>query len=143
MLLTNTLTKQKEEFAPRKGKKINMFVCGPTVYDYIHIGNARTFVFFDVVAKYLPSRGYEVEYIQNITDIEDKIIQRAKENGRDPLDWAKEYEKYFLEDMASLGVTSVSRYAKATDHIEQVVRQVKTLIDKGCAYLVEDRPPQS
>ncbi len=137
MLITNTLTKQKEELIPRESNKIKMFVCGPTVYDYIHIGNARTFVFFDVAAKYLRHKGFDVEYIQNITDIDDKILQRAKENNRDPLDWAKEYEKYFLEDTQNLGVTAVTRYAKATDHIEQVVKQIKTLIDKGNAYLIE------
>src|SRR3989338_2974886 len=140
--LHNTLTKTKEKLIPRhplssSGKvKIQMFVCGPTVYDYIHIGNARTFVFFDIVAKYLRSRGYEVDYIQNITDIDDKIIQRAKENNRDPLDWAKEYYEKFKEDMESLGVNS-PRYIPATEHIEQVVKQVKTLIDKGHAYLIE------
>lgn len=138
MKITNTLTKQKEELVPRYGKKIKMFVCGPTVYDYIHIGNARTFVFFDVVAKYLRHRGYEVDYIQNITDIDDKIIQRAQENNRDPLEWAKEYEEKFLQDMKDLGITSVNRYARATDHIKQVVKQVKTLINKGNAYLIEN-----
>ena len=142
--ITNTISGKKEEFVPRHPstgsgqEKIQMFVCGPTVYDYIHIGNARTFVFFDVVAKYLRYKGYEVEYIQNITDIDDKIIQRAKENNRKPLEWAKEYEEKFLEDMKILGITAVSRYARATDHIEQVVKQVKTLIEKGNAYLVED-----
>ncbi|MDP3696896.1 MAG: cysteine--tRNA ligase [Candidatus Taylorbacteria bacterium] len=155
--LYNTLTKTKERLIPRHDKKIQMFVCGPTVYDYIHIGNARTFVFFDVVAKYLRSpllrpsstevsegkqgsegqEGYEVDYIQNITDIDDKIIQRAKEAGRDPLDWAKEYRQKFEEDMKALGVSS-PKYAPATEYIEQVVKQVKTLIDKGHAYLIED-----
>lgn len=114
-----------------------MFVCGPTVYDFVHIGNARTFVFFDVVAKYLRHRGYDIDYIQNITDIDDKIIQRAKENNREPLEWAKEYEEKFLKDMKDLGVDSVSRYARATDHIEQVIKQVKILVDKGHAYLID------
>lgn len=132
----NTLTKAKEELVPMKDKKIRMFVCGPTVYDYIHIGNARTFVFFDMIAKYLNSRGYETDYIQNITDIDDKIIKRAKEAGRDPLDWAKEYYGKFKEDMSALGVDS-PRYIPATEHIEQVLKQVKTLIDKGHAYLIE------
>ncbi|MEK7138668.1 MAG: cysteine--tRNA ligase [Patescibacteria group bacterium] len=136
--ITNTISGKKEELIPRHNKTIQMFVCGPTVYDYIHIGNARTFVFFDVVAKYLRYRGYDVDYIQNITDIEDKIMQRAKEAGRDPLDWAKEYENKFLEDMKNLGVTAVSRYARATDHIEQVIKQVKTLKEKGHAYLIEN-----
>lgn len=137
MNIYNTLTRAKEELAPRKNKKIQMFVCGPTVYDYIHIGNARTFVFFDVVAKYLRSRGYEVEYIQNITDIDDKIIGRAEEAGCDTLDWAEEYTKNFKEDMAALGVTA-PKYEPATEHIEEVVKQVKILIGKGHAYLIEN-----
>jgi cysteinyl-tRNA synthetase len=142
MFLYNTLTKTKEKIIPRHPSissgqaKIQMFVCGPTVYDYIHIGNARTFVFFDVVAKYLHSQGYEVDYIQNITDIDDKIIARAKESNRDPLEYAKEYYEKFKDDMKALGVDS-PRYIPATEHIEQVIRQVKTLIDKGHAYLIE------
>src|SRR3989344_374373 len=135
--LYNTLTKTKEKLIPRDDNKIQMFVCGPTVYDYIHIGNARAFVFFDVVAKYLRYQEYEVDYIQNITDIDDKIIQRAKENSREPLEYAKEYFKKFKEDMDNLGINS-PRYIPATEHIEQVVKQVKTLTDKGHAYLIEN-----
>ena len=140
--LYNTLTKTKEKLIPRHPStgsgqaKIQMFVCGPTVYNYIHIGNARTFVFFDVVAKYLRSQGNEVDYIQNITDIDDKIIKKAQETGRDPLDWAKEYSQKFKEDMKALGVDS-PRYIPATEHIEQVVKQVKILTDKGNAYLID------
>jgi len=137
MKITNTLTRQKEELVPRQDNKINMFVCGPTVYDYIHIGNARTFVFFDVVAKYLRYKGFEVDYIQNITDIEDKIIKKAQDEKRDPLELAKDYENKFLEDMKSLSVDSISKYARATDHIEQVISQVKKLIEKDHAYLIE------
>ena len=140
MRIYNTLTKQKEEFVPRENKKVKMFVCGPTVYDYIHIGNARTFVFFDVVAKYLRHSGYQVQYIQNITDIDDKIITRAKEINEDPLVFAKKYEEIFLEDMKALKVTAVTdydQYARATDHIDEVVAQVKKLIEKGHAYLIE------
>src|SRR3989344_5998797 len=139
----NTLTKTKERLIPRHPstgsgrEKIQMFVCGPTVYDYIHIGNARTFVFFDVIAKYLRSQGYEVDYIQNITDIDDKIIKRAKEAGQNPLDWAKEYRQKFEEDMKDLEVSS-PRYIPATDHIKQVVGQVKKLIEKKHAYLIEN-----
>ena len=162
MFLYNTLTKTKEKLIPRlrgaearygeakarhpstsSGQaKVQMFVCGPTVYDYAHIGNARSFVFFDVVAKYIRSQGYEVDYIQNITDIDDKIIKRAQEAGREPLDWAKEYTEKFLEDMKALGVDS-PKYAPATEYIEQVVKQVKTLIDKGHAYLIEGDPEKS
>ena len=156
MNIYNTLTKTKEKLIPRHDNKIQMFVCGPTVYDYIHIGNARTFVFFDVVAKYLRSpllrpsstevsegkqgsegqKGYEVDYIQNITDVDDKIIAKAKENNREPLEYAKEYFEKFKEDMKAIGVDS-PRYVLATEHIEQVVKQVKTLINKGHAYLIE------
>lgn len=136
MFIYNTLTKTKEKLIPRQDKKIQMFVCGPTVYDYIHIGNARTFVFFDVVAKYLRSQEYEVDYIQNITDIDDKIIARSKESNREPLEYAKEYYEKFKEDMKGLGVDS-PKYAPATEYIEQVVKQVKTLIDKGRAYFIE------
>ena len=134
--LYNTLTKTKERLISRNEKKIQMFVCGPTVFDYIHIGNARTFVFFDIVAKYLRSQKYELDYIQNITDIEDKIITRAKENNRESLEYAKEYYEKFKEDIKALGVDS-PKYIPATEHIEQVVNQVKTLIDKGHAYLIE------
>ena len=80
--ISNTISGKKEEFAPMEGKKVRMFVCGPTVYDYAHIGNARTFVFFDVVVKYLRYRGYDVDYIQNITDIDNKIINRAKQENK-------------------------------------------------------------
>src|SRR3989338_9017623 len=115
MKIYNTLTKTKEPLVSCHDEKIQMFVCGPTVYDYIHIGNARTFVFFDVVAKYLRSQDYEVDYIQNITDIEDKIMARAKENNRDPLDWAREYYEKFKEDMKGLGIDS-PKYVPATEH---------------------------
>lgn len=137
MKIANTLTGKKEEFAPMADKKVRMFVCGPTVYDLIHIGNARTFVFFDVVAKYLREKEYEVDYIQNITDIDDKIINRAREAGMEPLVWAKEYSEKFKEDMNRLGVSAVNKYAPATEHIDQVKNQVKKLIEKGHAYLIE------
>src|SRR5258708_3021997 len=133
----NTPSKQKEDFVPREGKKINMFVCGPTVYDYIHIGNARTFVFFDVVAKYLRSQGYQVDYIQNITNIDNKIIERAQKEGIDPLEYTKKYTEIFKKDMGSLGVTS-PEYKNAINHIPEVIKQVQTLLDKGHAYTIEN-----
>lgn len=137
MEIYNTLTKKKELFEPRKGKKIQMFVCGPTVYDYIHIGNARTFVFFDVVAKYLRYKGYDVNYIQNITDIDNKIIERAQKEGVDPLEYAKRYTEIFKQDMKELGVTS-PEYKNATDHIPEVIKQVQALLNKGNAYVIEN-----
>ena len=138
MKIYNSLTRIKEEFTPRKGREVKMFVCGPTVYDYIHIGNARTIVFFDVVAKYLSHKDYKVEYVQNITDIDDRIIKKAQEEKRDPLELANDFEKRFLADMNKIGIHSVNHYAKATDHIPEVVSQVKKLIEKGHAYLIEN-----
>src|SRR3989344_63268 len=103
MKIYNTLTKKLEPLpSPEEQGKIKMFVCGPTVYDYIHIGNARTFVFFDVVAKYLKHKGYEVDYIQNITDIDNKIIERAQKENADPLEYAKKYTDIFKQDMQTL-----------------------------------------
>ena len=136
MEIYNTLTRKKGTLEPREGEKIQMFVCGPTVYDHIHIGNARTFVFFDVVAKYLRHCGYDLNYIQNITDIDNKIIERAQKEGVDPLEYAKKYNDIFKEDMKSLGVTS-PEYKNATDHIPEVIKQVQTLLDKNSAYTID------
>src|SRR3990167_9361798 len=138
MKIFNTLTKQLEPLpSPDEQKKLNMFVCGPTVYDYIHIGNARTFVMFDVVAKYLRYRGYDVNYIQNITDIDNKIIERAQKENTDPLEYAKKYSDFFKQDMLALGVTS-PEYKNAVDHIPEVIKQVQTLLDKGNAYVIKN-----
>jgi cysteinyl-tRNA synthetase len=134
--ITNTL-KTGETKLPEVGAKIRMFVCGPTVYDYIHIGNARTFVVFDVIAKYLRYRGYKLKYIQNITDIDDRIIARAKETGVEPKELARKFERIFLDNMKELKVDSVDKYPRATDHIPEIIKQVKTLIEKGNAYLIE------
>ncbi|MDP3954335.1 MAG: cysteine--tRNA ligase [bacterium] len=139
----NTLTKQKEEFNKPAGDKVRMFVCGPTVYDYPHIGHARTYIVFDVIAKYLRYKGFEVEYLQNITDIDDKIIARAKEQGVSPKELAEKFEKIYTEDMESLGIDSVSKYARATEHIPEIVSQVKRLIEKGFAYKIDNDPNAS
>jgi cysteinyl-tRNA synthetase len=135
--LYNSLTRTVEEFASRKEGAVQMFVCGPTVYDLVHLGNARTFTTFDTVAKWLTYRGYAVEYIQNITDIDDKIIVRAKEQNQDPLEYARRFEEEFRKDMAALGNDAVGQYARATDHIDQVKTQVKKLIESSHAYLIE------
>lgn len=133
----NSLSRKKEDFLPT-GSRMNMFVCGPTVYDYIHIGNARTAVFFDVVAKWLRYRDYDVKYLQNITDIDDKIIARSQETNESWNSIAKEYETIFREDMNKLGITSVDDYPRATDHIEEIKKQVQTLLDKDNAYILEN-----
>jgi len=134
----NTLTRKKEILKPRKGKSINFFACGVTVYDYIHIGHAKNYIQLDVIVKYLRFRGYRVFYLQNVTDIDDKIIQRAKEKKVDPLKLAREFENFYHEDEKKLGIDSVDIYARATDYIEQIVDQVKRLIKKGYVYKLSD-----
>lgn len=133
----NTLTGEKENFKPIKGKKVNIFVCGPTVYDYSHIGHARNYIIFDSFVKYLKLLGYSVFYLQNITDIDDKIIARAREKGVSPKDLAIAFEKEYLKDMKALGVNSVSKYARATSYIKEIISQVNRLEQKGFAYKLE------
>jgi len=138
----NTLSRKKELFL-KPGSHVRMFVCGPTVYDYIHLGNARTYVFFDVVARYLRDQGYELTYLQNITDIEDKIFVRSRELGMTWDELASKYTKTFMNDIKNLKITSVTDYPKATDHIPQIITQVQTLLDKGNAYVIEGDSPHS
>lgn len=133
----NTLTGKKDLFKPINGKKVNLFVCGPTVYDYSHIGHARTYIAFDAFVKYLRHIGYDVFYLQNITDLDDKIIARARERGVLPKDLATAFEKEYLKAMKILGVDSVSKYARATSYIKQIISQVKRLQEKGFAYKIE------
>ena len=134
----NTMTRKKEEFHPLVPGKVDFFVCGPTVYDDAHIGHAKTYTQFDLWARWLRFRGYQVTYLQNITDIDDKIIQRAAERGVTWEALAREYEARYQEDMAALHNTAVTRYARATDHIEQIVGQVQALLAKGVAYEADD-----
>lgn len=135
---TNTLTRKKEKFEPINGKKVNLFVCGPTVYDYSHLGHAKTYIQFDVLVRFLRFSGYEVFYLQNITDIDDKIIARAREQGISWKSLSEKFEKLYRRDMAKLNNVSVTQYARATDYIPQIVKQVQTLLEKGYAYTIDD-----
>lgn len=117
--------------------RINLFVCGPTVYDDSHIGHARTYIAFDVVARYLKHKGFSVFYLQNITDVDDKIIQRAAELGVSPRLLALKFEQRYLEDMRALGVGNVNYYARATEHIPEIISQIERLIENGYAYETE------
>lgn len=139
-LIYNTLTGQKENLEQALGgkKDIRLFVCGPTVYDYIQIGNARTYSVFDIITRYLRASGYKVKYLQNITDIDDKIIRRATERGVKPAMLAKEYEKAYHEDEKKLNIVSVNKYARATKYIKEIVRQISALVEKGHAYRTDD-----
>ncbi|MBT2451808.1 cysteine--tRNA ligase [Streptomyces sp. ISL-43] len=134
----NTLTGRTEDFRPERETEVRMFVCGPTVYGPSHVGHAKTYTQFDFIAAYLEASGYKVTYLQNITDVDDKIIRRAKEENVPPEDIAALFEKQYLEDMVALGNTRVDVHARAHDHIDAIVDQVKRLIDRGHAYQLDD-----
>ena len=134
----NTLTKNLTPLKPRGGRKLSLFVCGPTVYDFSHIGHAKTYVQFDMMVKYLRLRGLEVFYLQNITDIDDKILQRAAEHNEPWKALSERFEKEYRWDMEALGVDSVTQHARATEYIPQIIRQVTTLLAKGAAYEIDD-----
>ncbi|MEV2203293.1 cysteine--tRNA ligase [Streptomyces fradiae] len=134
----NTLTGQVEEFRPEREAEVRMFVCGPTVYGPSHVGHAKTYTQFDFVARYLEASGYKVTYLQNITDVDDKIIRRSAEQGVPPEGIAALFEKQYLEDMAALGNTRVDVHARAHDHIDAIVDQIKRLIERGHAYQLDD-----
>ncbi len=136
MKIFNTLSRQKEEFTPINPPKVKMFVCGMTVYDQPHIGHARTYIVFDMVAKYLRKRGFDVSYLQNVTDIDDKIIQRAKEADVNFKEISEKYENQYLASMSALGIDSVWKYVRATDNIKEIIAQIQRLIDSGYAYAV-------
>ena len=138
MFIFNTMTSSKEEFKPINGKRVKMYVCGITPYDSPHMGNLRTFIFFDVVAKYLRASGYEVFYLQNITDIDDKIITRANETSVLSEKLSTSFMKEYMESMRTFSIDSVSLYARATYHINEIIEQIKILEEKGYTYKLED-----
>lgn len=132
----NTLNRQKEEFIPLNPPQVGMYVCGITPYDETHVGHARAYVTFDIVRRYLEYSGYKVHYIQNITDIDDKIIQKAQALGRDWKMVADEYAKSYFDMMARLNVKPATQYPKATEHIPDMINTIRILIEKGYAYAV-------
>ncbi|TYP67734.1 cysteine--tRNA ligase [Paenibacillus methanolicus] len=130
----NTMTREKEEFEPLVPGKVNMYVCGPTVYDYIHIGNARPAIFFDVVRRYLESSGYEVNFLVNFTDVDDKLIRKAEQLGTTVQDVAERFIAAFKENIAGLGVHEASRNPRVTEHIPEILSFIEELERKGYAY---------
>ncbi|PUA33734.1 MAG: cysteine--tRNA ligase [Candidatus Terraquivivens tikiterensis] len=134
MIVLNSSTQALENFQPLHGNKVYMYVCGPTTYDYSHIGHARTYVAYDTIAKYLRYKGYSVFFLMNITDVDDKIIDRAREEGTDPLELARKYEKYFFEDLAALKIDSINYFARASEYIPEIVKSIQQLLNKGYAY---------
>ncbi len=133
----NTVTKKKEEFVPVNENKVGIYACGPTVYDFFHIGNARIFIVFDVIRRYLRWRGYEVKFVQNFTDIDDKMIKRANELGITVAELAERFIEAYFEDVQALGVEPADFHPKATEHITEMVALIQTLIEKGMAYEVD------
>ena len=138
MQIYNTMTRKKEELVPLVPGEISMYVCGPTVYNFFHIGNARPFVVFDTFRRYLEYRGYKVRFIQNFTDIDDKLIRRAAEENTTVPELAEKYIKEYYTDADALGIERATSNPRATEHIAQIIALVKTLIEKGHAYATGD-----
>ncbi|MCI8876686.1 MAG: cysteine--tRNA ligase [Lachnospiraceae bacterium] len=138
MKLFNTLTRQKEEFIPLEEGKVKMYVCGPTVYNYIHIGNARPMIVFDTVRRYMEYKGYEVNYVSNFTDVDDKIIKKAIEEGVTSEEISRRFIEECKKDMSSLNVKTATTHPLATKEIQGMIDMISALIEKGYAYRAED-----
>src|SRR5262245_18644837 len=134
----NTLSRSVQEFAPSRPGGIGMYCCGPTVYDFAHIGNWRTFVFGDLVRRYLEFCGYDVRHVMNITDVEDKIIKRVRETGTSLRDFTGQYEVAFLDDMKSLGCRLPHHTPRATEHIPEIISLIERLVARDIAYKATD-----
>lgn len=137
MKIYNTLTRRKEELVPMDASELKMYVCGPTVYNYIHIGNARPFVVFDTMRKYLEYRGQKVKFVQNFTDVDDKIINRAREEGISALEVGQKYIDEYFKDVKELNITPADVHPRVTETIPDIIAFVQGLIDKGMAYEVD------
>jgi cysteinyl-tRNA synthetase len=131
----NTATRTKEDFIPLREGEVGMYVCGVTVYDLCHIGHARSAIVFDVLVKYLRARGFRVTYVRNFTDVDDKIIDRANQLGKEPAALAEEHIRAFYEDMGKLGIVNADKEPRATEHIQGMIDMIVTLIEKGFAYV--------
>ena len=138
MRIFNTLSRQKEEFVPLEEGKVSMYVCGPTVYNLIHIGNARPMIVFDTARRYMEHKGYAVNYVSNFTDVDDKIIKKANEEGVDPSVISERYIEECKKDMQALNVRPATTHPKATEEIGGMIEMIKTLIDKDHAYVAQD-----
>ena len=137
MKIFNTLTRRKDEFVPIEEGKVRMYVCGPTVYNYIHIGNARPMIVFDTVRRYFEYKGYDVNYVSNFTDVDDKIIKKANEEGVDASVISERFIKEAQKDMADMNVKEDTHHPKATEEIDGMIDMIQTLVNKGHAYAVD------
>ena len=138
LFIHNTLTNKKEEFVPLEKGKVKMYVCGVTVYDDIHMGHARSMIVFDMVARYLRYSGYEVTHVTNFTDVDDKIIIRARENNVEPLELSRSYIDAYFRDIEKLGIKKADIYPKASESMDDIISMVQTIIDNGYGYVSED-----
>ena len=136
--LYNTLTRKKEVFKPIKDKIVNLYTCGPTIYDYAHIGNFRAYICSDILKRYLKYKGFKVKHIMNITDVDDKTIKGANQQKISLKDYTKKYEKAFFEDIEALNIDKADVFPKATEHIKEMIDLVKKLLKNGIAYKSED-----
>ena len=138
MKIYNTLSGRKEEFEPKEPGKVSMYVCGPTVYNLIHIGNARPMIIFDTVRRYMEYKGYDVNYVSNFTDVDDKIIKKANEEGVEPSVISERYIEECKKDMKALNVKPATHHPQATNEIDGMIEMINTLIEKGHAYVAKD-----
>ena len=137
MKVYNTLTNKREELVPIQDKTVSIYACGPTVYDYFHIGNARPFIIFDTLRRYLEYRGYDVRFVQNFTDIDDKMIRRANEEGITVKELGERFIGEYFIDAKGLGIRPATVHPKATEHIEDIIHLIEKLIASGAAYEVD------
>lgn len=137
MKIYNTLTRRKEELIPLNDNKVTIYACGPTVYDFFHVGNARVFITFDAVRRYLKYRGYDVKFVQNFTDIDDKMIKRANEEGITVKELGDRFIEEYFKDADALNIKRADVHPRATEHIRDIVEFIKVLIEKGYAYVVD------
>ena len=134
----NTQSRKKEELRTTEPQKVQMYVCGPTTYNYIHLGNARPLVVFDTIRRYLKYRGFDVMYVQNFTDVDDKIIMRAQEEGQEAQEVAERYIAEYFRDAEALHVMKADLHPRVSQHIPEIIEVVSSLIDKGYAYVKDE-----
>lgn len=137
MQIYNSLSKKKEDFIPINPPIVTFYVCGPTVYNYFHIGNARSFIMADIIRKYLEYKGFDVKYVMNLTDIDDKIIIKANEEGKSTKEVAEYYIDAFLQDLRKLKIKDAILNPRATDHVDDIIQMIVQLEEKGFAYNIE------
>jgi len=137
MKIYNSMTRQKEEFVPLHENTVNMYSCGPTVYNFFHLGNARPFIIFDQLRRYFEYRGYKVNFVQNFTDIDDKMINKANDLGITVKELGEQYIAEYFKDAEALGIKKATVHPKATEHIDEIINLVSTLVEKGFAYEVD------